>query len=351
MQTACSVSEDDPWQPTETDKDRVEIKLSAGGSMTRASVESDVNGLFEADGLGIFMLATDVQDIHNGAPDITWTSNDVAVPLINIEANAQKDDVHHCTNIEWADGGPDHYYYPFINWYRYRFFGYYPRVDDSQVQLTSTRCTVTYELDGETDVIWGQSKLGSDDSENPNYDAFNEYRYSASYFRQPGCSEKYPELTFSHELMRMKFSIMGADASSANIYRVERIIIMDVPQTAVLVVADLDDNSQNGSIACDWDNNLTDLDVSLTMDTQVEGTTEKNVSAEPLLLPVPDPSHHYTARVVLRNIYTSEERSKDITITPSSSYEKGKSYSVKLRISGPGESPARTVIAWDDEND
>ena len=98
----------------------VEIRLSGGGAGTRASIESDDNGLFEAEGLGIFALARGVMGVNAGAQPISWAGDapgtkTYAVLLDNAEADATKDDGAQVTNIEFA-GGPK--FYPMGNWYR-----------------------------------------------------------------------------------------------------------------------------------------------------------------------------------------------------------------------------------------
>ena len=56
---ACSSDDEATQSPTVVGNSDVEIKLSVGGgTRTRASVESDANGMFNLNNLGIFMLST-----------------------------------------------------------------------------------------------------------------------------------------------------------------------------------------------------------------------------------------------------------------------------------------------------
>ena len=158
----------------------VEVKLStASGGITRASVESDANGLFELDNIGIYMLGTYQQNTNPAESPIDWRLdyNQFASWITNVEAQAVfNDDTTH-TDIKWKDGKTR--WYPIGNWYSYRFYGYYPCVVDYDITTEKGKVTINYyNLDGKTDIIWGRS-AGADPE-----DAKEKYRYSARYFRQ-----------------------------------------------------------------------------------------------------------------------------------------------------------------------
>lgn len=392
--SACTADDDSAQQTIDIDDSPVEVRLSAGsGSKTRASVESDANGLFEVEGLGIFMLAVEKQGTNPVAWDITWATaaeagedpyhpdcgyaNWAAVQLNNVEANAVAGDNQGtpCTDIEWADG--ESKFYPFGNWYNYRFYGYYPIVSSEQLTQTASQRLVTYtHLDGTKDIIWGQSKLGSNNNEDDNYDQFNAYRYSARYFRQANNSNNLPELGFQHKLMRMKFFIEGlADATgkfdAANNMVVESIVVEKVPQTAYLVVADMN-GTDDGKISFeDWTDDVADLTVSLKeaeTDRQVEEDNaslvrnRKEVTQDAILLPVPDEAaaavnYKYRLLITLKDTSLNQVFSHEMPIDLNMSnvdlvYEKGKSYNVIIKIGGPTEVSLRASLkAWDEDDE
>ena len=70
----------------------VEIRLASSAGGTRSSVESTADGLFEADGLGIFCLAKGVQGVNPAERPIVWNGYDeldFSVWMDNIETNAE----------------------------------------------------------------------------------------------------------------------------------------------------------------------------------------------------------------------------------------------------------------------
>ena len=155
---ACSNDDETSQSLTVVGNSDVEIKLSVGGgTSTRASVESNVNGMFNLNNLGIFMLGTAVQSTNPEEQNIDWrpSVNQYAVWMNNVEANAVIDGGGTRTDILWEDGKTR--WYPVGNWYSYRFYGYYPRVADNRVSMTANKCVVSYSgLDGTKDIIWGR---------------------------------------------------------------------------------------------------------------------------------------------------------------------------------------------------
>ena len=142
---ACSNDDETSQSLTVVGNSDVEIKLSVGGgTSTRASVESNVNGMFNLNNLGIFMLGTAVQSTNPEEQNIDWrpSVNQYAVWMNNVEANAVIDGGGTRTDILWEDGKTR--WYPVGNWYSYRFYGYYPRVADNRVSMTANKCVVSY---------------------------------------------------------------------------------------------------------------------------------------------------------------------------------------------------------------
>ena len=371
LATACSNDDETTVKsPTVVGNSDVEIKLSMGSSTgTRASVESDANGMFDLDNLGIFMLGTAVQTTNPDEQTIDWRPavNPYAIWMNNVEASAVKNGESTRTDILWADG--ETRWYPVGNWYSYRFYGYYPRVEDSQVSLTSSKCVVTYTgLDGTKDIIWGRS-LGADLD-----DAKEKYRYSARYFRQAGYGDYNPELSLNHKMLRLQFAIQGigdenAEAGhefdAANTMFIDTIIVTQVPTTARLTVADLNNQETgDGVITYDWIYDLQDLGVLGEND----GTfVKKQIHdddiievGQPILLPVLDSDAtaagytKYKIKVRLRNdvgVLFDHEKPLDLNIADGGSgFEAGKSYRVVLKIAGPKQVTLQARLAgWESD--
>jgi hypothetical protein len=332
----------------------VEVKLASGVNATRSSVESDANGLFNITGndkLGIFMLATNKKNMNPTEDDINWTASGEdqwSVWIANDSAHAVINGA--VTDIRWAKTGQK-YYYPIGNWYSYRFYGYYPRVEtinyaDDQVSADFTG------LDGTKDVIWGRS-LGAD----PNGTADEQCRYSAQYFRKAGFSDKYPSLSLSHKMMRIQFYVQGVEDEDAEVghkydeankMMVDTIEVLNVPTTAHLIIADRFTEGNNGKISYDWMNNLANIGILGTDD----GDFDKAASqvnnddliaiGQPMLLPVLDADAaavgitKYMVNVTLRN--TADEvfkAERPLDLVAPNEFEAGKTYKVVLQIAGP----------------
>lgn len=350
----------------------VEVKLATGGSVTtRSSVESDVNSLFEITGkdkLGIFMLATNKKNINPTEDDIDWTAsgeNQWSVWIDNDSANAVNNVT--VTDIRWAKTGQK-YYYPIGNWYCYRFYGYYPRVET--IYHTADQISADFTgLDGTKDIIWGRS-LGAD----PNGTADEQCRYSAQYFRKAGFSDKYPSLDLRHEMMRIQFCVEGVEDEDAeaghkydkaNEMMVDTIEVLNVPTTAHLIIADRFTEGNNGKISYDWVNNLSNIGILGAAD----GAFDKAASrvnnnnqiaiGQPMLLPVLDADAtaagvtKYKVNVTLRNtageVFKAE---RPLDLVAPNVFEAGKTYKVVLKIAGPKLVVMKATLApWQPAND
>lgn len=174
------------------DNSNVEIRLASSSGGTRASIESSENGLFEADGLGIFCLANNAQGVNPAELDITWVptwnpDTEFAVWMNNVEANAEYNEDATATEINWVDGVKR--FYPVANWYTYQFYGYYPRVEgesyENGITYDTNRIEAHIPIDGKQDVIWGRTRND------------HELAYSARYFRQPAFADETPEWSLS----------------------------------------------------------------------------------------------------------------------------------------------------------
>lgn len=340
----------------------VEIRLSSGAAGTRASLESDDAGLFEADGLGIFCLAHGSLSVNPNELPIDWSYAYGSEPnysawLDNVEANAvyekNAEGVAVATNIVWADG--QRRWYPVGNWYSYHFYGYYPRVEDYMVTAGSRQRIASIPIDGTQDIIWGRTT-----SADP-------MAYCAKYFRQAGRENEIPSLAFSHRLMRLTFScVPGEDArgsiESAKKMGVMSIAVKSVPTVANLIVADLDDTSNEGTVYYDWTNNVADflLKDSLDADFREDHWVQENETTlgQGILLPVPDAEmaaagFRYLVEITLMdrdgNVFRSEH---PIELQNSAVYQAGKSYNVKLTVHGPQEIYLNATLApWEIDDD
>ena len=330
----------------------VEIRLSSHSSGTRSSVESDKNGLFEAEGLGIFCLAEGELKVNPNEQPISWipAAENFSVWMDNVEADAVMDSEACVTSIEWTDGMKR--WYPTGNWYRYQFYGYYPRVEN--IVYGETSCQAIIDLDGTQDVIWGRTQ--SDDP-----DAF-----SAKYFRKSVAnSEEIPAMALSHKLMRLTFScVPGADAKgsieSALTMGVKSIVIKNVPSVGYLTIADRSNHENDGVMQYDWAYNLADFVLRDSLDADFGERDhwvqeEKTTLGQGIMLPVPeDPDYHYYVQVVLMdkegNTFYSEHPIELQSV--SGGYAAGKSYNVNMTIHGPQQIYLNATLApWDTDTD
>lgn len=340
----------------------VEIRLSSGAAGTRASLESDAAGLFEADGLGIFCLANGLLNVNPNELPIDWTpsvggNTNYSVWIDNLEANAvyekNEADLAVATNIVWTDG--ETRWYPVGNWYKYQFYGYYPRVGNGNLEANGTQRIANIPIDGTQDIIWGRTT-----STDP-------LAYCAKYFRQADKGDDIPAIAFRHVLMRLTFScVPGEDAKgsieSALKMGVKSITIKAVPTTAQLVIADSETADNEGTVSYDWNNNVADFLLKDSTDADFRDDhwvmeTEMTLG-QGILLPVPDASmaaagYRYLVEITLKdkdgNVFVSEH---PIELQNSKAYEAGKSYNVKLTIHGPQEIYLNATLApWEIDND
>ena len=404
---ACSNEEEIANYSSNTailDEGNVEIKLSTGGPnrLTRSlgAIESDNQGLFDVDSMGIFMLATNETKINKEAKPLVWNAevNPWAVWMDNVDANAVTDAGGTRTEIRWRDGQDR--WYPIGNWYSYRFYGYHP-TKGAQLISTNKRRTIRWSnLDGMHDIIYGRSKGAIETDE------YEKYRYSARYFRQrkvdeitgdvvKNFSDSIPTLQMEHKLMRLQFCIVGLPDSnmvgrefeSANNMMVDTIQITHVPTSAELIIADFDDNTQDGKITYDWTNatandfiDVKDMNFGLlsasdsintfnTTYNRYEGRRVHNNDTvyvgQSILMPVPDEaattSGHtsFQVNVMLRNtdgIALPAEQPMDLQLKNYAAFKSGYTYRVILNIAGPRLVTLRAVLepwknAWEDENE
>lgn len=327
----------------------VEILLSTGGH-TRGSIESDANGLFEAEGLGIFCLAKGQLGLNANALNINWNvdTNPYAVWMDNVLSDAKLNENGTGTDIVWRDS--EQRWYPAGNWYSYRFYGYYPYSEN--IKSTNTQRVVEYTLDGTQDVIWGKTAVSNDSM-----------AYCAKYFRSEEFANLVPSMNFEHKLMRLTFScIPGKDGNGsfeeALKMGVKSIKITKVPTKATMIVADRENADNEGVIVFDW-NNLGEMelldagDLPLGENYWVEENEVK--IGQGVLVPVPvNPDYHYFIEVTLKD---KEGRIWDLgnpieLYNQSGNFVAGKSYNVKMTVYGPKTVEVKgTLSQWEDDGD
>lgn len=329
----------------------VEIKLSSGTAATRATIQSDENHAFEAEGLGIFCVAKGKQnpEINPPAPDIDWTRygeyGKTDVLMHNVPANAVIDTIDNVasTSIVWADPEAQ-YFYPISNWYKYSFFGYYPVQDDAKVTTLTDGVMVSMEIDGYKDVLVGKASVDE------------EYAYSAKYFRTG--KHEAPTMTFFHYLSRFTFTVeAGADytGSKENATRmsVKEIVLLDMPYKFEFVAAAIDEDLWGTGFYYDdvKDFYLYDENADTLAPVQVSAEERRQVGDALMVLPglkssEETDSENYTVPVYGIRIVLVDEKGKEFVSEfplSLSEYmgengpEMGHSYNINMTVYGPQE--------------
>ena len=244
-----------------------EIKLSSGNGSNsmRTIIESGENDIFsttDLDGnMGIFCLAYKQQSAK--APDLNWAhansnTRKYNVWLNNVEANARIDEVEiegvptQVSNICWSESGVidnnRKYYYPMGGWFQYNFYGYYPKVADNKVTVSSNSVTAELTLDGTQDVLWGKTTI-TDAQE-------SDYAYSARYFftNDGEHADEIPVLGMQHALTRLRFKVIegarfGSETVETQEIKILDVCVVDVPPRNNLVIAQRGSGGQEGVVS------------------------------------------------------------------------------------------------------
>lgn len=356
----------------------VEVRLSSGGLSTRASIESRPDS-FELNNIGIYMLATN--RIDNSVTEVipNWYDAQCA-KMNNVETNAVRNTLTGVTDLVWTDPTAI-YWYPYESRYAFSFYGYYPRVEDSDITFGSARVEANYTgLDGTKDIIWGQTMRADVN------DAQEKYRYSALYFHQAGHADACPNVSFEHKLMRIQFYIQGVEDKNpaigfdrANKMQLESVQIYarnndtesgvwnGVPTTASLVIADLNNPGYEGKLNVNWNGSLAPVTMLDENDTPYENKKRIHNGdlikvGQPLLLPVPDADagagFRYGAQIKLKmfdnegNVETEINDASPIDLNlggTTASVRPGHTYRVIIKISGPQRVTLNaTLTPWEE---
>lgn len=257
------------------------IELSANLEPTRASIESNEQGIFSAnsnDIFGVMMLATGfLPQWSQLASDhsIDWGSYYFDPKTMkegkwlrmkehtSYFANAMASVVN--SKIRFWQGDV---YYPVGSFFKYSFYAYNPWCKNIEYRPDQI-VAVMDSLDGSKDLIWGCIEPSSDVT-SPNYDPHADYAFCADYWRLQDRflyygnktmqnPPEYMKFNFKHKMMRLKFNIIaGADNEALpesqrvydNAYKVNvrSISVLNVPDTVRLIIADRNDKEKQGSI-------------------------------------------------------------------------------------------------------
>ena len=364
MLTACS-SDDlaNGSQAAAEDNSPVMIHLTSGASktVTRASVESyGDNNAFNAENMGLFMLASDKTGLNVNALDIDWAANEYTFWWDNVNGTA-------AAVADTENGGDDYTvitpdveghkaYYPTGDWYKYSFYAYYPRTEKSYSE--AGRRYVCMEIDGTQDIIWGKAS------------STDQYGYSARYFRQAAHMDEVPDIAMSHKMTRIRFAtIAGADGNGnydgALRMGIRTIKVVKVPTVGWLTVASLDDPEQEGVITFDWSDEsvLQDLEIKDSTDAAFSGFADHRVKmtesyvGQPILLPVPQTTDYvYKIYIELEDedgvVYPTETPIELNFASSGIAFEAGKSYKVVMTIHGPKLIEAKASLTpWEESDD
>lgn len=326
----------------------VEIKLSSVASMSRASLESNANGAFTANGLSIFALASKLQA---GGAVTSWAADDEYACILNNKSfnavpNADK------TGSDLIPVGTT-YYYPLSDLYTYRFYGAYPAVDAANLTATATQYSAKYTIDGTQDIIWGQSD--------------NDVYCGKYYKTNPTAAA--PNIAFKHLLTRLTFSCEpSADYAarlkndpSVTLY-VKSISVNNVPTVGNLIIADNANAANAGKIEFDaaTTENLflkaaNDAALSpVALAVKSDGTADKVKVGSSIMLPS---DKQFAITIVLANKNGEElvKSSKVITLSDATaSFLPGKSYNVNLQVKSANDieiTITATLNPWEDGED
>ena len=400
----------------------VEIKLSpnakptiSGGTMRGAILSDPSDSTFALDGLGVFGLAYAKQSESSIAEAVNWTTSGNAynICLNNVLSNAvkvdkkklsrdgdgnivydngvpvyetvKKDDgitPEKVTEIHWADGLTR--YYPMGGWYKYNFYAYYPKVDNTKIERANGQLNATMDIDGTTDIIWGRTR--------PNAVEQAQNAYSANYFRNEDNADTIPVLRMKHVLTRFRFKAYagepfptGENVESQGIKIVD-IKVHNVPQSVTLAVARQNEATHGWDADASTDTEGTLSQMSSTMQelhlkeegvTQTEyggyltapyallnshntttplyintSNTAEDTVGDGIMLPAGNMSYALTVTMI-DNTYDGTESTlfkneEPFTLViPDGGYLPGRSYWIELTINPRKEITARaTLIPW-----
>lgn len=400
--SSCSVQDDDTInvQAEPDDNSPVLIQLGSGYNVgiSRATIESENDGRFSSDSLGVFMLARLKTAINPETDPLTWTPGDVyqadVAKLDNEWALVNKANGRiFFRNKEGQDYGEiTYHYYPIDNWYAYRFYAYQPfRTDDKVTVSDDDQRIVHYtDLDGTQDIICGSTPLTL------NEQPLTDLAYCSKYFHMNGHTEEVPNIAFKHMQMRLQFYLVGEGDTTwtdpvnhpedytisyndCNDMVLTELCVLSVPTKADLTVANLDGSEP--SLVYDWSGPKADLYLrdrnavvqpgeeeprlspvavngELTETIREGGViigadnTEKLPVGMPIMLPY-DKVGVYQVAMKFESQSTGDKFTVHrIDLRPNNPYQSGKTYKIKIKVGSPQKvSVTATLAGWEDDGE
>lgn len=186
----------------DNDTGRVEIAFGSTTATTRADATLNNNDEIPMGRIGVFGVARARTEINMSPEAIHW------FPSEPIPAGQQT-----CCVLKNTETGrflrtdgtgayelrfDKKYYYPITNFYRYEFFAYHPRQDNSALTyFNNDEVTAWFNINGYTDVLWGH--LFNDESEAYNAKWVRDHRRAGL--------DTIPEINLYHQLLRLEFFV------------------------------------------------------------------------------------------------------------------------------------------------
>lgn len=268
------------------------------------------------------------------------------------------------------------YYYPFETEKNFSFFACYPDRTKGTDNLEADQLTMTYTIDGKTDVLWGRVQADPQDNQD-NYDGFN-----ATYIRKvlaPVDQNPAATLSFEHMLVKFIFKIIPGD-SDANLLDVSDVALLNVPDKISIKVADLASASANAyTLGADRADSFvpeTEIagdaaNVSISLydkedDTQTATLSLENVTVgdeggeqigESIMVPVRPGQESYDMQIkfmnrVTRHPFEPENLKIEAPIKNGiKEFKCGSSYEVQLKVYGEKEVVVKANLrGWVDED-
>lgn len=330
----------------------VPIQLSvASDVLTRSSLSYTDGGLFSADSMGVFCLATAPISATEEYKPKDWTTYNVgaendgySVLMSNVLSRAVMIDSSY-TAIEWARTDTT-YFYPRNSLYKYGFVGYYPYVADaSKVVYTENSVNIGYEgLNGTQDIIAGYAISDAPTA------------YSATYFHQNPTAEL-PQLQLNHMMVRFQFSVVKdtTDVNSGNV-GIESVKLLQMPTMATLTIQPGEGATLNSTAAND-DTPLVYADYELKEEggeplrNDYYATETETPVGNGFFIPLPLDSCTLAVTLKYKDSDVKDQRSIIIR-KPTGGWKSGSSYNVRLVLSTSNVTTLRANLKqWEQGED
>lgn len=225
----------------------------------------------------------------------------------------------------------DVFFYPLNSDVNFSFYSCSPLPNSPS--LSSNSATVTYDITGNTDILWGEAIAEDVIAGGVTYSGYN-----ARYFRKGGTT---PTLKFKHLLTQLQLKGIGGSEGYTENGTVWPVSIKDIkvvsPAKASMIVA----GSGKGTLAAsaaDTDIPVYFGDDPYSTKINIEEGVEKDAGTV-MILPT---AGSYTLKVTLAAMVNGVEKTQenDVTITykgkdgNEAPFEEGKAYKVRLTIYG-----------------